>query len=172
MMVAASFPSYFLEQGFHWTLLFLAALAIVVLGVLAGALFLVRRRLGLHVVSVLLLAAAIALLVAVVAITLYEAAALWYRSLPHGSGNERPAGGFEDFYSAAKVAFFGLYALLIGFAVAAAWVLGRMRTRSGGLVAGTAGLVTGAYLVVTLPFVEFQNACDVGRSFVIAGIDC
>ncbi len=167
-----SFPEHFLEQSFDRDALLLAIASLIFLIALAGVLFLSRRRLGVSFVETVIASSAVVLIVAVIGITLFEAAALWYRSEPHGSGYERQGGGFEDFYFWARVGFVALYTGLVLVAVGCGWVFGRVRVRRGAAVAGVTGIVVLLYLGLTLPFVEFLNACDVGRSFLIDNVSC
>jgi hypothetical protein len=170
--LGTSFPTFFFEQGFDRELFRLGIASLIFLVALASVLFFLRRRLSVPVVTAVAASSALVLVVAVVGITLFEAAALWYRSVPHGSGHERPGGGAEDFYSWARVGFIALYAGLVLIAIGCGWVLGVARTRRGAAVAAVTGIAIVVYLALTLPLVEFQNTCNVGRSFLIDNVSC
>lgn len=139
---------------------------------LAGVLAFFRRRLSMPVVTAIVISTAVAFLVAVIGITLFEAAGLWYRSVPHGSGRERQGGGREDFYSWARVGFVALYSSLVVIAVGCGWMLGTTRAGRGAAVGAVTGIAVVLYLSLTLPLIEFQNACNVGRSFLIDNVSC
>jgi hypothetical protein len=150
----------------------LAIPSLVFLAVVAGVLFFLRRRLGVPDATAILVSVAGVLVVTVLGIALFEAAALWYRSVPHGSGHERQVGDFEDFYSLARGGFIALYASLVLVAVGSGWMLGRMLVNRGAAVAVVTGMAIVAFLVLTFPVVEFMNACYVGRSFLIDDVSC
>jgi hypothetical protein len=169
--MSASFPEFVVEQGFDRTLVFLALSALVYVALLAGAWLVLRRSVNAPVLAAALVSTAAVLVVAVVGITLFEASALWFRSVPHGSGTQRQTASYEDFFTSARAVFFGLYASLVLLAAGSGFVIARLRTGHAAVAALGAGLAVLGYLVLTLPFVEFLNACDVGRSFIVDA-DC
>ena len=126
-----------------------------------------RRFSKTPVLGAVLVSTAAVLGVAVLGITIFEASALWFRSLPHGSGTQRQGAGYENFFTSARAVFFGLYAGLVLLAAGSAFVLARVRTGGAPVAAVASGLAVLGYLVVTLPFVEFLNECHVGRSFIV-----
>lgn len=170
--MSTSFPRYALEQDFARHLAILAVFAGAYLVLFAGALLLLRGRLGMPVVRAVLVSTASALVVAVVGIALFEAAALWFRSESPGSSTLRLGDSYEDFVDTARATFFALYAALVLLAIGSGFAIGRWRARRGGVAAVATALATAGYLVVTLPFVDFLNACEVGRPFILDDVSC
>jgi hypothetical protein len=165
--MAASFLEYVFGQGFR-SFAVLAVPALVFLIAFAGALLLGRRRWGTSFVQATVISTAAVLLVAVLGIALFEAAALWYRTERLSTRFE----DFEDYFAWAKVGFLALYSGLVLLALGGGWVVGHVRARRGTTVAIVCGLAVVTYLGLTLPMVEFLNACDVGRSFIIDDVRC
>jgi hypothetical protein len=157
--MTTSFPEFVVEQGFDVPFALLAISALVYLAVLAVAWLLLRRSVNTPGLGAALVATAAVLVVAVVGITFFEASALWFRSERHGRD--------VDVFTSARAVFFGLYASLVLLAVGSGFVLARVRGGRGAGAAVASGLAVLGYLVVTLPFVEFLNECDVGRSFIL-----
>lgn len=169
--MATPFPEFVLEQGFADTFALLAISAAVYLALLGGASLAWRRFSTTPVLGAVLISTAAVLVVAVVGITLFEASALWFRSVPHGSGTQRQV-GYEDFVAAARTAFFGLYASFVLLAVGGGFAIARRRVGRAAVAAVGSGVAVIVYLVLTLPFVEFMNACYVGRSFLSDDVRC
>lgn len=155
-----AFAEYFFEQELWRTFVFLVLAAAIYAAVVAAALTLFRRRLGLSTVRAIVVASGIALLAAAVGITLFETSALWFRSVPHGSGHQRQGESLDEFYRWAEVAFFSLYAFLVLLGGSFGFAFGKLRA------AAVTAVVVAAFLALTLPVVEFENACNVGRPMV------
>jgi hypothetical protein len=168
--MATSFPEFALEQGFARTLALLAISATVYLVLLAAVSLLWRCFSKTPVLGAVLVSTAAVLVVAVLGITIFEASALWFA--PHGPGTERQGADYEDFFAAARALFFGLYASLVLLAVGGGFVIARRRTDRAAVAAIGSGVAVIVYLVLTLPFVEFLNACYVGRSFLNDDVRC
>jgi hypothetical protein len=156
------FLAHFLEQSGWVTLLFVGVPAAVYLGLLAIVVVAVGRRLreqGKRFLAVV----AIALGVLVLALTIYESVALYFRSVPPGSGLERQA-SYDTYVSWAHASFVGLYVLVVGVA---AWLARRVlhTWRWAAVVAG----VMVAFMVLTFPFVDFLTECNVGVPLVSWG---
>jgi hypothetical protein len=164
--VTTSFPEFMLEQSFDETVVYLAIPALVYLALLAAVWLVLRRRPKAAVLGVVLVSSAAALAVAVAGITLFEASALWFRSDPQGSGSQRQGTDYDDFFASARAAFFALYAGLVLLAVGIGFVTARVRGRSAAVAAAGCAIAVAGYLALTLPFVDFLNACNVGRPFV------
>jgi hypothetical protein len=64
----------------------------------------------------------------------------------------------DDFVLLAKLAFAGVYLIVLAAAVGLGRVLGRSWTAAAG-----AGVVTIGFLTLTFRFVEFLNACNIGE---------
>jgi hypothetical protein len=139
------------------TLALLAVPALVLLALVGGALLVFRRSVEPRTAAGAVLALVLALLVAAVGITLFEAAASSYR--PYGEGVMRRTETYREWV---ELGFAVLYAGLVLLAIAAGWLVGRSRGGRAMLVAAVAGIGVVAYLTATLPFVEFLNACNVG----------
>jgi hypothetical protein len=157
--MTTSFPEFVVEQGFDVPFALLAISALVYLTVLAVAWLLLRRRVNTPGLGAALVATAAVLVVAVVGITFFEASALWFLS-------ERQGASYEDFFTSARAVFFGFYASLVLLAAGSGFVIARVRTGQAAIAALGAGLAVLGYLVLTLPFVDFLNACNVGRPFI------
>jgi hypothetical protein len=111
---------------------------------------------------------AIGLILAVIAITSYEIVAFYFRHDPPGFASfERQGNEHVSFVYWAQVAFFALYGIIPLITVAVARFVRQSRPGHAVLAGLLAGLGVFAYLVITFPFVEFLNACMVGRSFLL-----
>jgi len=134
------------------------ALAIVYLLVIV-AVFAVRHR-ALPSKS-FLAAVALPLGALVVALAIFHAVAL----------DRRPLGGTEDrferFVDDARLIFLAVYLGVLAIAFGA----GRLLRGSLRSAAATALLVL-LFMGASLPFVEFKNACDVGRTLVVGETEC
>ena len=98
---------------------------------------------------------------------IYQAMALYFRTVPHGSGFEREEVGYESFVFRAGVVFVIVIALALLVAAALGYVLApRTSARRSHLALAGAGAVL-VFVALTLPFVDFLNACNVGRPFVL-----
>lgn len=152
---AEDFVAHFTEQGGWLTLLIVAAMVAGFLILVVFAVFAIGRPAG-EPRKRYLIALAICLGALAPALTIYELAALYFRSDPPGSGLDRQS-DYDTFVSAAHASFLGLYALLACIAV----LLGRTvlgNWRGGVAVAGTVA----AFMVLTFPFVDFLTECSVG----------
>jgi hypothetical protein len=166
-----SFPEYAFDHVLD-NLTILAIPSLVFLAAAAGVLFFLRRWLGAPLATAILVGITAVLLVTVLGIALFEASALWYLSAPHGSGRQRLGGDFEDFYAVARLGFIALYGSLLLVALGSGWVLGRRWVGRGSAVAVATVVAIAAFLVLTFPLVEFMNACDVGRPFLLDDVRC
>lgn len=161
------FFGYFVEQDFPEVLVLLAAVAGAYAVLVLAVVRLARRRLASGVGVAVAAGTCAALAVFVVGLTLFEAAALYYRHVPPGDGVQRHGADLERFYRAAALGFTMLYALVaLAGAAAAALVARRESTRIRPAAAAALALVA-LFLVLTLPLVEFQNACDGGRPLLV-----
>ena len=108
-----------------------------------------------------LAAVALAVGTLVLALAIFHSVALDRR--PLGGSGQR----FERFVDDARLVFLGVYAAVLALAFAAGRVLG-------GTIRGAAlaVLLVLLFMGVSLPFVEFKNACDVGRTLVIGETEC
>lgn len=167
-----TFLDYFREQGFVSVLLTAALAAGLYTGLVCGLRWLLRRWSGRSPSGAGVTGLAAALGTWTFGITLFEAAALYWRHDPPGSGAQRQGQGLERFYRAAELGFGALYAAVVVVAVVAP-LLARRRSgeRGSALTVSVAGTL--AFLVLTLPAVEFQSSCDVGRPILVEGwADC
>ena len=101
----------------------------------------------------------------------FQALALFFRSVPHGSGFEREQTDYESFVLTAHIGLVGVMALALLSAAVLGYVLAPRQASHRGrisLATTAAGL---AFIVVTLPFVEFLSACNVGEPLVL-GASC
>ena len=164
----SSFFEYFVEQGFVQHLAWLGAAALVVTGLIVGAWAAVgswRRSVPWYTVG---LAVGVTLLTFAGAVVLFEGAALYLRHVPYGNGGERHLEDYRTFVFNAKLLLAALYAAallaaaLIGLGVARAF--GERSARLPLLTAATLVL----FMVVSLPYVDFMNACNVGQPFVLS----
>ncbi len=103
-----------------------------------------------------LLWSAFALQLFVVSLTLYQAAALYYRRSPAGSDAERQGEAFDDWQFRARLGFVALYAVALAVSAGGGYALARGR---GAVVAG--GSLLG-FMLFTSPFVEYTNTCEIG----------
>jgi hypothetical protein len=167
-METTNFGSYFLEQGFLETLALGAGLAACYLALLTTAAVIAGPRLRLDSGRAFVVASALVLALFVVVFTLFEAAALYLRYEPHGTGTERQGADRDDFVSLAKAGFGFLYvavplvAAAVGFAVAR-----HLRSARPWRVAAAVTIAVIAFLAVTYPFAEFENACNIGEGVVL-----
>jgi hypothetical protein len=168
-METTSFGEYFLEQDF------LALLALSA-GIAAGYLVLVSAAAA-AVAGVrshwtgaraFVLASALTLALFVVLFTLFEAAALYLRYDPHGTGTERQGADREDFVSLAKTGFALLYvAVPLAGAGAGYAAARRLRSARPWPVAAAVTIAIVGFLALTFPFAEFENACNIGEGVVL-----
>jgi hypothetical protein len=170
--LGTSFPSFFFEQGFDR---FLAgaiggAGLFVLLAVAAQAIL--GRWLPPDLLSATVLATGVVLVLWAIGLTFFEAAALWYRSAPPGSGTQKLGAAHEAFLDHTRFAFFALYVCLLVAAFGCGLLFGRLRGGSGLVTALAASSIILLFLALTLPRVEFSNSCNVGQSFVLDENDC
>jgi hypothetical protein len=163
-----SFPQFFLEQEFDELFLLTAGVAATFLIVLALMAWVANVRFGFGAARTFVVGSAITLAVFVVGFTVFEAAALYLRTEPFGSGVQRDGREREHFVAVAKSAFAVLYVAVLVVGAATSYLLARRRTPE--RAARTALIVAVAILVfltITFPFAEFINACEVGESFLL-----
>ncbi|MFN2469761.1 MAG: hypothetical protein ABR583_02010 [Gaiellaceae bacterium] len=154
------FVDYFVEQGFvghliAWTG---AALAFTVLVVGIATLIARRGRDAGHL-KALAFAAGAALIAFAAGVVVFEAVALYTRRVPYGEGPERRGENYEAFVFQAK--------LVLALAAGLGWVLARRHGERGPWLPTAATAAVVAFMVLSLRAVEFMNACDVGRPFVL-----
>lgn len=163
-----NFTRFFIEQSFAevfgW---FVGVAAVYLLLFAALTLTFSRGRVSRRWVVTSLVAAGIVLTVFLVGLTLFEAAALYYRVTPPGEGIQRQGKDLASFYFQFKVAFVLLYASAIALAAAVGHFAGRRFAGSGRAVAALTLVALFGFLLLTFPRVEFQNACDIGDSLFI-----
>jgi hypothetical protein len=162
-----SFLDYVVGQGFDDHLAELGVAAVVYLGVLSVVFLPLGRRLGRRTVTATLMSVAVALHVAAVGIATFLGTASWFRHLPHGRGGERTV-TFDAFYDKARAAFVLLYVVVLLVAAGCGRVFGRSVAGRGRDVALASLVATAGYLAITLPFVDYENSCYVGRPIVFA----
>jgi hypothetical protein len=97
--VAASFPAFFVEQGFDRVLLLAVAAAAAFLLLVLALVVLLRQWIPWEPLRVNVVSLVVVLAVWASLLPLYEATALWYRSVPHGSGFERMGADRDAFVS-------------------------------------------------------------------------
>lgn len=166
------FAHFFAEQDFFEVLGLFAGLAAVYFTVFASVtLLLFRRRLTSRTLRAGLFAGALGLGAFVVGLTLFEASALYFRSVPYGSGAHRTGADFETFVSRFELAFVALYVIAIVLTGLLSYAVGRRIADSPGVAAALCVGALAGFLVVSLPAVEFVNSCDIGRSLFIES-DC
>jgi hypothetical protein len=167
-METTNFANYFFEQGFLETLALAAGIAACFLALLTTAAVISGPRLLFDSGRAFLAASALVLAFFVLAFTLFEAAALYLRFDPHGTGTERQGAERDDFVSLAKAGFVVLYvgvpllAAGVGYGVAR-----RLRSAQPWRVAAAVTIAVIAFLAVTYPFAEFENACNIGEGVVL-----
>jgi hypothetical protein len=161
------FVAHAVEQGFLSGLLLVTAFALgawAVAVVPAG--LITRRGATTGVWARFALASLATALLYGTAVTVYHAGALYLRYVPHGSGLERSEPDFSAFVGWAEAAFVLLAGLVLAAGAALGYAVaptGRSRRRFA-LASTVAALVV---VVMTLPLVEFLNACNVGESLVL-----
>jgi hypothetical protein len=133
---------------------------------LAGVGLLLRTRVPGRAVRATALATGVTLVVFSSAVALFEAGALYYRHAPPGSGAQRHGEALDRFYHWSELVFFSLYGVVLALGVVVGLVAGRRLFGRGLQVAVATGVAVGGFLVLTLPVVEFANACNVGRALV------
>jgi hypothetical protein len=154
------FVTHFIEQGSWETLLVIGVPAAVFVALVAAVVAVARRRV--HVRAKPFLAAvAFSLVAFVVGLTIYEAAALYFRFLPNGSGLERQDGSADTYVFSARAGFIALYAVVLGLAGG----LGALLLRSGRWAAAATATVA-VFMVVTFPYVDFLNECNIGQPLI------
>jgi hypothetical protein len=167
-METTHFGDYFLEQGFLETLALGAGIAACYLALLTTATVIAGPRLRFDSGRAFVGASALALMFFVVAFTLFEAAALYLRYDPHGTGSERQGTDREDFVSLAKAGFGLLYVAVLLVAAGVGYAVARrLRSAWPWRVAAAVTIAVIAFLAVTYPFAEFENACNIGEGVVL-----
>jgi hypothetical protein len=154
--LATSFAEYFFQQGFHLDLVFLVVPALVSLGTAALVCTVFRRRIEPRTLQATFAAALVSILLAIGGITLFEAAASWYRPSGAGVSVRMPM-----FLERAEIAFLALYAGILVASAAIGWA-GRFRAHRERLVLLAVTIAVVGFLTASLPFVEYLNACHVG----------
>jgi hypothetical protein len=134
------------------------ALAVGYLLVVVGVFAATRRALP---SKSFLAAVALALGTLVAALAIFHAVALDRR--PLGDSEER----FEGFVDDARLVFLAVYSGALAIAFGAGSVLGGSLRR-----AALTALLVLLFMGASLPYVEFKNACDVGRTLVIGETEC
>jgi hypothetical protein len=163
-----NFGHYFLEQGFLETLALSSGIAACYLALVTTAAVIAGPRLRLDSGRAFVLALALVLGLFVLLFTLFEAAALYLRHDPHGTGTERQGADREDFVSLAKAGFGALYvAVPLAAAGAGYAVARRLRSARPWRVAAAVTIAVVAFLALTYPFAEFENACNIGEGVVL-----
>lgn len=162
--LATSFAEHFFGQGFHVLLVVLVVPAIVYLGTAAAACILFKSRIDPRALQATFAASVAAVLVVVVGITLFEAAAAWHR--PYGDAVTARTPIFQD---RVEIAFLALYAFFVVVSLGLGWAFGRIRAHRGRLVAIAAGIAVTGFLAATLPLVEFLNTCNAGGPILTDG---
>lgn len=161
---AASDPfSHFIEQQGWWVAILLGALAIGYLVLVSAVAFLLKRRLGVDA-KAFLGAVAISVGMFVVMMTVYQNLALYFRSVPPGSGLERQDRTF------AFLATIGVW-FTCGLHLAFAWWLGRRvgPSRRGAIMTmGTVAL----FFVLGFPWIDFISQCMIGRGLGWPYVTC
>jgi xanthine/uracil permease len=156
-----SFLEYVVEQGFHLELVVLLVPATVYLALLAVVCALVRRWVDPRTLRAVFTSSLAGVVLAVVGITVFEALASWHR--PYGDG---VTVRMPDYRDRVEVAFLVLYPTLV-LAGGLGWALGRARAPRSWPVALGTGVGLAGFLALTLPFVEFLNACHTGGPILI-----
>lgn len=155
--LATSFVEYFFQQGFYVELVFLLVPALVYLGATALVCAAFRKRIEPRTLQATFVASLVSILLAIAGITLFEAAASWYRPSGAGVSVRTPV-----FLERAEIAFLGLYAGILVASAAIGWAFGRFRAHRERLVLLAVTIAVVSFLTASLPFVEFLNACHVG----------
>jgi hypothetical protein len=155
--LATSFAEYFFQQGFHLDLAFLVVPALVYLGTVALVCTVFRGRIEPRTLQATFAAAFVSILLAIGGITLFEAAASWYRPSGAGASVRTPV-----FLERAEIAFVALYTGILVASAAIGWAFGRFRAHREPLVLLAVTIAVVGFLTASLPLVEFLNACHVG----------
>jgi hypothetical protein len=162
MAQRGSFLEYVVEQGFHLELVVLLVPATVNLALLAVVCALLRRRVDPRTLRAVFASSLAGVLLAVVGITAFEALASW--RLPYGDG---VTVRMPDYRDRVEIAFLVLYPTLVLAGAGLGWALGRARAPRSWPVALGTGVGLAGFLALTLPVVEFLNACHTGGPILI-----
>jgi hypothetical protein len=167
-MQTPSFAQYFMEQGFLEILAMSAGIAAGYLVLTTAAAAVAGLRLHLEATRPFAVASALTLALFVVCFTLFEAAALYLRYDPLGVGAERQGADREQFVSLAKMGFVVLYVAfpLIGAGTGYA-VARRLQSVRPWRLALAVSISVAAFLALTFPAAEFENACNIGEPIVL-----
>lgn len=167
-MQTPSFGEYLLEQEFLELLALSAGIAAGYLAFLSTGAAVASLRSRSDGTNAFVLASALTLALFVVCFTLFEAAALYFRYDPRGTGTERHGVDREHFVSLANAGFALLYFVIPLVGAAAGYVVARrLRSARPGRVAAAVSIAIVAFLVLTLPLAEFENACNIGEPIVL-----
>jgi hypothetical protein len=141
------------------------ALAFLVL--LAAASWWRARRAGRSVTWRFLRSVAAAVLLFVVAVSLFETVAAYFRHEPPGPGHQyRQGDAYRVFIDAARFGFFLLYGVVAALGGGMGYLANRRAGGRGVMI--TVAMVV-LFMLLTMPLAEFMNACAVGESFVLRG---
>ena len=142
--------------------------ALVFAAVVAVASIVASRRIGRPLARAFVLATTLAVAAFAAAVIAFEAAAQYLRFVPSGSGFERRGHDHAAFIAHAKVPFVALYLGALVVAAVVGWVLARAFRDRSGRVAVLTTAATASFMLLSLPAVEFMNACKVGEPFVLS----
>ncbi|MDP9372927.1 MAG: hypothetical protein M3Q65_10860 [Chloroflexota bacterium] len=155
-----------LAETFASPLLLLAVAGLVYLVLLGGLAALLGRRWGGRPARALWLAVALSVGAIVLAVPLFETIAAAFRhEAPGFSGPYRQDLATYHFW--ARTAFFTLYGLALALGGLLGYRLGRRSGERGGATSLASALAVLLFLLLTLPVVDFFNACLVGVPFVL-----
>lgn len=108
----------------------------------------------------------ICLVVVIITISIFEGVSGLFRHDPPGvSGLYRP--DWSAYATTVEAVFFTLYGLVIALSAAIGYIVGQRRGGQGKWASVAAALAMLTFLILTLPIVDFANACLIGRPFIL-----
>jgi hypothetical protein len=163
-----SFGEYLLEQDFLELLALSAGIAAGYLALLSTGAAVAALRSHVDSANAFVPASALTLALFVMLFTLFEAAALYFRYDPNGTGTERHGVDREHFVSLANAGFAVLYVVIPLVGAATGYVVARrLRSARPGRVAAAVSIAIIAFLALTFPLAEFENACNIGEPILL-----
>ncbi len=147
----------------------LAGTALVYVLLLRGLGWLLSRWKKTPISRTLWLSIVTSLAVAVIAVPLFQGIAGLYRYDPLGgnlSGIGRERGDWQSYVLISQIAFLALYGFLVVFGGGIGFARARHTPRVAKEVIDTVVAIS-LYLLAILPFVDFVNACVLGKPFLL-----
>ena len=144
----------------------LIGISLVYMLLLAGFALLLSRWWGGRVARAFWLSSVICLALVLISMPIFEGVAGLFRHDPPGVvGLYRP--DWPAYALTVRTAFFVLYVFMILLSATVGYTMGQRIDRHGKSLSVAVVLVVLVFLILTLPIIDFANACIIGMPFVL-----